>query len=105
MKPEIHPLRDLKADRIKGPFYVLHIGGQVEGAMPAGTRIYKTNTKPGDATMDGQMGTVQGSVSKPDHPDPEIAKVIGYCVIWDHTPDIPCMITNDRIAAVFEELL
>lgn len=103
MTPQIRGLKDFNKDRKKGPLLIQYTDDQAEGAIPNGTRVYKTNSTDGDATQDGQMGTVVGSIADRNHPNPDIADKIGYFVCWDHTPDIPCGVVNTRIAPLIEE--
>lgn len=53
----------------------------VPGAIPAGSRVTKVRSEPGDSTPNGDLGKVLGSMV-----EPEIARNIVYFVEWDRLP-------------------
>jgi hypothetical protein len=63
---------------------------EAPGAWPNGTPVCKVNSQPGDATPDGTIGLVLGSIAAPPLPG------FGYFVIWATRPGVPvfCADTN-----------
>jgi hypothetical protein len=102
-----------RVTHLAGPFITeegmtgLFTREQAPGAIPNGTRIMKANSEPEDATRDGELGTVLGSIAAtpemvrqarakgyPAHqPDPQCA----YFVEWDHKPKFAVGVTDYRI--------
>lgn len=51
-----------------------------DGCMPSGTRVVKVNSEEGDGHLDGEYGTVLGSIGHPELP------MVFYFVEWDSSP-------------------
>lgn len=72
-------------------------GKTADGAIPNGDRIRKINSNTGDTNRDGTTGTVYASIG------PEMNQgrlTIGYIVLWDTFPDIPVLVTDERIERI-----
>jgi hypothetical protein len=54
------------------------------GTWRNGTRVRKTNSEPGDATPNGTLGTVLGSISSPEVQDGAVM----YFIEWDNRPKV-----------------
>ncbi len=67
---------------------------QAKGAIPNGTRIKKTESEEGDATPDGTLGTVLGSLRAP----PEMGMLLFYFVEWDNSKRVAVGIMGWKIA-------
>lgn len=66
-----------------------------EGAWANGTRIVKSKSEPGDATPNGTMGTVLGSIH---HPEVGTA----YFIEWDDRPKHAVLVCDFKISEVTE---
>jgi hypothetical protein len=66
-----------------------------EGALPNGTRVEKTRSKPGDTHTDGAKATVLGSMGPIEFEGD--ARVFGYFVTWDELPGVPVFIAGTRV--------
>lgn len=87
--------------------------GQDKGQWPKGTRVRKIHTEPGDAHLDGSLGTIVGALG-PAPASPEIAEFLTelagkgikeggeyvYWIEWDDIPGIPVAIADYRIEPV-----
>ena len=69
-----------------------------EGALPNGTRVEKTLSKPGDTHVDGAKATVLGSLGP--IPWEDMPRVYGYFVEWDDYPGIPAFVAGHRLREV-----
>ena len=67
--------------RVIRPADVVHL--QAEGAYPAGSRVVKQNSEPGDGNPDGALGVVRGSMA-----GPMPGSVLFYFIEWDKFPDV-----------------
>lgn len=67
---------------------------QAKGAIPNGTRIKKTASEEGDATPDGTLGTVLGSMRAP----PEMGMLLIYFVEWDNRKRVAVSCMGWKIA-------
>lgn len=91
---------------------VLMIEGEVEGAMPNGTRVRKSFMEPGDTHPVGACGTVLSSMGPvtaelmmelPPPIDGALPWTVGeffYFVEWDDLPDIPVGVRGRKLEAV-----
>lgn len=94
-------VKELK-DFVPGTQATFMIHGEAEGAIPNGTRILKVASYSGDASDVGERGTVLSSLDVPEDMknDPVTGNPIKYAyfVEWDHTPGVPVLITDFKIA-------
>jgi hypothetical protein len=68
----------------------LHLREQAPGALPNGSRVYKTASAPGDTHQDGALATVLGSICNP-------RVGYGYFVEWDTHPRAAVFVADYRI--------
>jgi hypothetical protein len=59
---------------------------QAVGAWPAGSVVVKANSQLDDATPDGTLGCIRGSIDVKEPGKP--ARFI-YCLEWDNRPGVP----------------
>lgn len=71
------------------------------GALPNGTRVKKINSQPPDATQDGMLGTIEGSIG-PVVVEGPFKDQYGYFVRWDHRKDLQVFITSTRVEEVVQ---
>jgi hypothetical protein len=67
--------------------------GQAPGAIPNGRRIVKTATEDGDTNPLGTMGTVLGSLSRPE----VLNGALMYFVEWDTMPRVAVGVIANKI--------
>lgn len=77
-----------------------YVGQTAPGGIPNGSKVKKTNSKPGDKHPDGSIATVEGSVLAPDPANPSGDPVVCYLVIWEDRPGDVFFITEHRIEKV-----
>lgn len=71
-----------------------------EGALENGSYIVKQNAEPGDATPEGEYGTVLGSIEAPS----EVTEAAGfadvkyvYFVEWNHSPQKAVAVMDRKV--------
>lgn len=66
---------------------------QLTGAYRNGLRIVKVQSEASDATRDGTLGTVLGSINHPE-------RGIGYFIEWDDKPKVAMLVIAWKVAPV-----
>lgn len=66
---------------------------EAPGAFPNGTRVFKSQSEPGDSHPTGTMGTILGSMAAPDIP-----KI--YFVEWDPNPRVAIAVVETKIEKI-----
>jgi hypothetical protein len=74
-----------------GGYYGAYTRNQTEGAYPNGTRIKKVLSEPEDATPNGTLGTVLGSITAPEDGEKF------YFVTWDDKPRFAIGVSGKKI--------
>jgi hypothetical protein len=70
---------------------------QAEGAWPAGTRVRKAGSEPGDTHLNGAEGVILGSLAHR-----HIEDFVLYFVEWDSHPKHAIAVANHRLEPVKE---
>ncbi len=75
----------------------IHVNSQAAGAIPNGSRVRKTRSKPNDNHQDGELATVLGSIARQ-----QIG--YGYFVEWDRHRGIAVFVASTRIEPVENDI-